>query len=126
MSYKINLFWYWTERVLIWLLTILALFTLFFITTINKDYLNDHAEDFLNKTGFEIVVDEGWTAHWTWIFDTRYGGCKKWYLIKNDNSGLLYECNIQRWGNEIHLTHIDCMNGQVIQANGNATIRLNE
>lgn len=74
----------------------------------NIDYIKQHASETLKSNGFEIIGYQGYDIGYGIPF-TVYGGANVWYTIK-DKEGVVYECALKRWNNEIHIYNLRALN----------------
>jgi len=71
----------------------------------NLDYVKDNAAERWKGLGFEVVGYDGFMWGF-WGFNS-YGGANVWYVLRRiPDNGLTYGGYLQRWGDEIHMYHI--------------------
>lgn len=77
----------------------------------NLQYVKDNAESRFAENGFVVVGYEGYQWGGFQGLFTNYGGAKVWYNIEsNRDDGILYNCYLKRWGNEIHIYKLVAVN----------------
>lgn len=73
--------------------------------TYNVEYVKSIAPEFFNKSGYEIVMYEGYEGAFSIC------GGDVWYQFKRPGSPIIYNAYLCKWGNEIHLYSIKALNG---------------
>lgn len=94
----------------------LLLVFLFFPTSSNNAYIQDHANEVWAQSGFEVVSNRGYTLSPSC---SDYGGANRYYLLKRiPDNGMLYNGVLSRWGDEIHIQGVEAVEKGLL-ANGN-------
>ncbi len=68
------------------------------------DVTKEVASDVFNKNGFELVAYEGYQYT---IFPFS---AKVWFIVKRSDDPTIYNCYLQKWGDEYHIYDIKALN----------------
>ena len=83
--------------------------------SMNLEDTKDNAETTLSALGYEVVGYEGYTLD--------FKGAQVWYIVKRENSPILYNCFLQKWGDEYHFYNIRQISGQTLHHVGNVNVQ---